>query len=89
MISSKKRLPMLIIIPNIQNTTQHLQRLMIEKYCKQKKLKINTEILDNNMDIPLLCHLINKKHFRNNNFSIQSINTNKKFIINLLKILKK
>lgn len=71
---------------------QHLQRLMIDKYCKQKRLKINTEILEyNNMDhLPLLYYLINSRTFSEIViFSIQSINTNKKFINNFVKNTKK
>lgn len=71
---------------------QHLQRLMIEKYCKLKKLEINTEILEyNNMDhMPLLNYLIDTKKFSEIViFSIQSINVNKKFIKNFIKNTKK
>ena len=31
-----------------KNIPQHLQRLMIEKFCKQEKLKISTELLEYN-----------------------------------------
>lgn len=94
MKSSKKKV--CTYVNNNTNYTkhipQHLQRLMIEKYCKLKRLEINTEILEyNNMaHLPLLDHLINTRKFSEIViFSIQSINVNKKFINNFVKNIKK
>lgn len=61
---------------------------MIKKYCKLKRLEINTEILEyNNMDhLPLLDYLVKTKKFSEIViFSIQSINVNKKFINKFIK----
>ena len=66
-----------------KNIPQHLQRLMIEKFCKQEKLKISTELLEyNNMNhLPILFYALENKKFKKIIiFSIQSININKKFI---------
>jgi hypothetical protein len=67
---------------------QHLQRLMIEKFCKEKKIILDTHILEyNNMNhLPILFNLLNSKRFVNIVlFSIYSINVNpeliKKFIL--------
>tara|TARA_B100000767_G_C19755363_1_gene532722 strand:- start:1033 stop:1404 length:372 start_codon:yes stop_codon:yes gene_type:complete len=67
---------------------QHLQRLMIEKFCKEKKIILDTHILEyNNMNyLPILFYLLNSKRFVNIVlFSIYSINVNpeliKKFIL--------
>ncbi len=66
-----------------KNIPQHLQRLMIEKFCKQEKLKISTELLEyNNMShLPILFYALENKKFKKIIiFSIQSININKNFI---------
>ena len=67
---------------------QHLQRLMIQKFCKEKKIILDTDILEyRNMNhLPILFNLLNSKTFVNIVlFSIYSINVNpeliKKFIL--------
>ena len=67
---------------------QHLQRLMIEKYCKEKNFVIKSEILEyNNMQhLPILSYVINTKKFSDIIiFSIQSLCVSKKFVKNFLR----
>ena len=66
---------------------QHLQRLMIEKYCKEKNFVIKSEILEyNNMQhLPILSYVINTKKFSDIIiFSIQSLCVSRKFVKNFL-----
>jgi sporadic carbohydrate cluster protein (TIGR04323 family) len=70
---------------------QHLQRLMIEKFCKEKKISVSVELLEyNNMDhLPILFHALEKIRFRKIIiFSVESINTNHECIQRFLKKTK-
>ncbi len=75
-----------------KNIPQHLQRLMIEKFCKQKNFKISTELLEyNNMKhLPILFYALENKKFKIIViFSIQSVNINKRLVKKIINYTKK
>ena len=71
-----------------RNIPQHLQRLMIEKYCKERNFIIKSEILEYNnmMHLPILSYVLSTKKFTDIIiFSIQSLCISKEFVDSFLK----